>query len=718
MLQAALRYLERGWSVFPVKDKKPLIRWKEAGCQERLPSPEQVTQWWTDFHDAGIALALGKVSGVVRIDAEGPVPWDKYGQLPETAEFITPSGGKGWLYSYMDGANTAVLWKGAEDHQELRVQSDGAYTVLPPTPGYSWVRECKPVRMPTWLRDFYVERVLQELTRELRPTLRQPDRSEIAEALQHVDADDYDRWIHVGMALHSAGDEYLELWDKWSKGSEKYQEGECQRRWASFRSSPGGLTTRSILYFAEQQGWRPPNRHEPLTDLGNARILARMGEGKILHCDKWGWMAWDGARWQLDGAVKTVQEMQKSALEYRLNRAVESLARHLRNDPNAEGHNEIRKRKMKTILSIRKHEDESRIRGARALAESEPCISASYKRFDQKRWLFNCSNGTLDLERCTIKEHDPTDWLTQVSPTAFDEGAKCTRWLQFLEEILPDAEVRKFLKQFLGCCLSGDVSPQMMPVFWGGGSNGKSTLIGAVMHVLGEDYSMKAKRDLLMAKRTSEHPTSVARLRGKRFVACVETAEDGRLDETLVKELTGGDVIAARRMREDEWEFFPTHKPVLVTNHRPEVRGTDDAIWRRLPLVPFEVRYAEDDPRRDPMLPERLKEEASGILLWMLEGCQEWLGNSRKLERPTAVKDATQSYRSEQDRIGAFIEDKCVVGPERKVRVEKLMEAYMAWCVINKHQQMNGNAFGRALTEKGFHLEAKGSKYRVGIDLQ
>lgn len=724
-LEAAVGYLARGWSVFPVRGKHPVSDWREY--QTRRMTEEEARNAFADS-TLGVAAVLGRLSGIVRVDADGDSGVRKLqelGGLPPTLEFSTPAGGRGYILSYLDGCVTKQLWRGAGQHEELRVQSDGAYTLLPPSPHpdcpglYSWVNDLRPAAFPRWLRDYYVELALQQLTKELRPTLRQPERGEILDALQHVSADDYDRWVQVGMALKSAGEDYLETWVRWSRTSAKFKDGECEAKWNSFTCHVGGVTTRSILFWAESEGgYKSPNRHEPLTDLGNARILSRMGEGKVLHTTHWGWLAWDGRRWARDGAVKVVQEMQKSALEYRLNRAIESLVRHLKTDADADDFVEKRKSKVRTIQAIRKHEDENRVRGARALAESEPALSADYRQFDRHPLLLNCANGTLDLSTMELREHQPTDYLTQLCPVEFDPSAECPRWLQFLEDILPQSDVRQFLQQFLGCCLTGDVTAQIMPVFWGKGSNGKSTLVLAVMHVLGEDYSMKAKRDLLMVKRSSEHPTSVARLYRKRFVACVEASEESRLDEALVKELTGGDSIAARRMREDEWEFDPTHKPVLVTNHKPEVRGTDDAIWRRLPLIPFTVKFGEDDPRRDPELFSKLKGESEGILRWMVDGCKEWLRNSRRLERPGTVREASQTYRSEQDRIGQFLEDCCVVDSERKARVEKLTDAYTSWCIRNKHQQLNGNAFGRALSERGFPLESKGSKYRIGLDLR
>jgi hypothetical protein len=399
--EAALAYLERGWSVFPLKGKLPRVHWQQFTTQR--PTREQVEAWWKEWPDAGIGVALGPVSGIVRIDADGEQAIAEVTRLgvPETAEFTTPSGGRGWLLAYMDGCVTERIWRGPGQHQELRVQSTGAYTAIPPSPHpngelYEWVREEPIAPVPLWLRDRVLERVVNDLARELRPTIKQPDRNELAQALEHIPADEYDRWIQVGMALHSAGDEFFAMWETWSAKSDLFKEGECERKWKSFSPKPGGLTSRSILHWAEQAGWKAPNRHEPLTDVGNARVLSRMGVGKIKHASKLGWLAWDGARWNREDAEKRVQELQKDVLKHRLDRASESLVLALRSDKD-EGWRGRVERKQRTIRAIRKHEDDNRIRGARRQAESEPLLTSNHREFDEHHHLFNCISGTLDF---------------------------------------------------------------------------------------------------------------------------------------------------------------------------------------------------------------------------------------------------------------------------------------------------------------------------------
>jgi P4 family phage/plasmid primase-like protien len=714
--EQALSYCASGWRVLPLRDKRsPLVQWRGGEY-----SVELVRSWWEEWPDAWVAVVLGAPSGVVRVDADGPVPQELLQQLPETAEFVTPSGGRGWLYSIPAGrtVETDVLWRGADEHQELRLQSDGAYTVLPPSPGYTWVRQGPIADVPDGVMEAQLRaraaRAVHQLEAQLHPTVAEPERDVVLEALAALSparAHDRDSWLQVGMALHAAGDSYFEAWDSWSRSSSKYVEGECEKLWASFSRSRG-ITVRSVLYWAKQDGWKPRRMYEPLTDVGNGRVLARACSGRALYCRRWSkWLAWDRRRWFVDAELEVVA-IAKRVVRERYDRALRSLA------AVSEADDEARRRRLKSmskVLSWCTHSERAdRVHAAVDMARSEPGVLVEHSQLDAHPWLLNCANGTLELRTGTLREHRPDDYLTQLCPTEYWPEALCPLWEQFVADVLPDTATRSFLQQFLGACLTGDVSLQMIPVLWGTGSNGKSTLVGAVMQVLGEDYAMKAKRDLLMARRTDSHPTSIARLYRKRFVACVESSELGRLDEAFVKELTGGDTISARRMREDEWEFLPTHKPVLATNHRPEVRGTDDAIWRRLPLVPFTRSFTE--AQCDPELPEKLKAESSGVLRWMADGCRSWLAAGCRLERPPEVRHATAEYRSEQDRVGCFLNECCRAEAGARVRTDELMQKYVLWCAANRFQPLDGRAFGRAVTSKGYQLDAT-RKFRLGLAL-
>ena len=252
-----------------------------------------------------------------------------------------------------------------------------------------------------------------------------------------------------------------------------------------------------------------------------------------------------------------------------------------------------------------------------------------------------------------------------------------------------------------------------MPVAYGKGSNGKSTILGTLIDVFGPDYAMKCPPDMLMAKKTDSHPTDRADLFGKRLVVAIETEDGRRLNETMVKELTGGDKIRARRMREDFWEFSPTHTLVLATNHKPIIRGTDHGIWRRLRLIPFTVRV--DGDLADKEMPEKLKKEYEGILAWCVQGCLDWQANG--LTEPAAVTEASSDYRKEQDVFGAFLDECCVFNPREKVRAGDVFARYKTWCESSNEIAMSLRRFGDAIGDRGIEKVTSGGVWYHGLKL-
>jgi putative DNA primase/helicase len=246
---------------------------------------------------------------------------------------------------------------------------------------------------------------------------------------------------------------------------------------------------------------------------------------------------------------------------------------------------------------------------------------------------------------------------------------------------------------------------------YGTGANGKSTFLNTIQEMLGADYAMKAPSDLLLQKNSEGHPTQFADLAGKRFVSCIEASEGKRLAEAMVKELTGSDPVRARRMREDFWEFNPTHKIWLAANHKPTIRGTDYGIWRRIKLVPFTVMIPPD--RQDKGLQEKLRREMAGILNWSVAGCLLW--QREGLAEPQAVIDATSQYRQQEDTLAGFLEECCILGPDQQERTGELLTAYLKW---SGDSRMNHRVFGELLSKRGFdRAVVRGYTYRLGIGL-
>jgi putative DNA primase/helicase len=422
------------------------------------------------------------------------------------------------------------------------------------------------------------------------------------------------------------------------------------------------------------------------TDVRNAQRMLALHGPDLRYVPEWTtWMRWDGERWleDRDGEAErrlklTLNDLQTRALTV--------------------DDDKIRGRLMRDLLAS---ERDGRIRGALRQAQSEPGIPVAPAELDADQWLLNVANGTIDLHTGNLLDHDPAHLLTKLAPVAHDAGAECPCWIAFLEKIFAgNAELIAFVQRLVGYLLTGVTREQLLVILFGLGANGKSTFVRVLEWLLG-DYAHQAAADLLMQQNKNRGGATpeLAALHGRRFVAAIETEQGRRLNESLVKQLTGGDLITARRLFRDPFTFAPTHKIVLATNHRPEIVGTDHAIWRRLALIPFEVTIPEDEQVDQDVLLARFIGEAPGILNWAIAGCLAWQNDG--LQRPDAVAVATRAYRAEMDAIGDFLADKCILRPNAKAKAGELYSLYSYWATSNGVEQVKQRAFGSALAARG-----------------
>jgi len=374
---------------------------------------------------------------------------------------------------------------------------------------------------------------------------------------------------------------------------------------------------------------------------------------------------------------------------------------------------EKRKKAIKWALTS---EDEGALKSMVFLAQSEPGVPISPNELDTNPYLLNCLNGTIDLKTGELKPHDPKDFITKIIPVEYDPAAQCPQWLEFLETIFNwNYDIIGFTQRAIGYALTGDTSEQCLFLPYGLGENGKSTLIDAVQTLLG-DYAQTADFETFLIKKNDGGiRNDIARMQGKRFVSAIETEGERRLAEALVKQLTGGDTISARFLFGEFFEFRPQFKIWLACNHKPSIKGTDHAIWRRIKLIPFNVTIPEGKRLLKSKVMEMFTKELPGILTWAVQGCLEWQRSG--LQTPEEVKVATNSYREEMDSIRAFLGECCILTPEVRSKASDLYGVYKKWCETGGEYALSQRSFGLRLTERGLERVKSSGNYWKGIGL-
>lgn len=440
---------------------------------------------------------------------------------------------------------------------------------------------------------------------------------------------------------------------------------------------------------------RTPLQGEPLTELGYARRLVTAHDRELRYVVPWNrWLVWDGRRWapDADGYVQ---------------RCMKVIARHVHTELIAADAD------ADMIRAATRAESSSGIKGALTLAATEPEIAIVPEQLDAHPHLLNCRNGVVDLRTGELRDHNPALLLTKITTASYDPGARGPAFGKFLKDIQPGKDMRLFIRRLLGLSLEGKVTAHILPIFWGDGANGKSTLVDAVMCALG-DYADAGDPDLLRARTFDAHPTGVADLHGRRLVVIHESDAGHRLAEGTVKRLTGGDRLKARRMREDFWSFEPSHTFVMLTNHKPGVSGTDEGIWRRLRLIPFEVVIPAAE--RDENLTAALASEADAILAWLVAGHLDWRENG--LGEPEEVTAATKAYQAESDPLGRFLDACCLRMPAMHAGSTELFTAFEKWCAAEREDPGTPKAFAEAMKAKGFDSrKSHGTMRWLGVGL-
>jgi putative DNA primase/helicase len=344
------------------------------------------------------------------------------------------------------------------------------------------------------------------------------------------------------------------------------------------------------------------------------------------------------------------------------------------------------------------------------LARADLRIAARQDQWDADPWLLNTPAGVVDLRTGALRAHRAEDYMTKT--TAVGPAGECPMFLAFIDRIMArDDELIAFIQRTLGYCLTGITSEQAIFFAYGTGQNGKGVLTSIVSWIL-KDYCCATPIETFTESKSDRHPTEMARLHGVRMVTSSETESGRYWAETRLKELTGGDKVPARFMRQDFFEYKPQFKPFISGNHKPRLHSPGPAMRRRLNMIPFAVEIPAAE--RDLDLVDKLKAEASGILQWMIEGCLAW--QTSRLAQPLAVRKATDEYFASEDGVQNWIADKCDIMATASTKSSELFASWKDWAQSAGLHLGDSKSFREELERLGFsHIHRKNGNFFNGL---
>jgi len=446
----------------------------------------------------------------------------------------------------------------------------------------------------------------------------------------------------------------------------------------------------------------------PLSDVWNAETLETLYGNNLHYCASLGgWFLWSEQHWVTD-TTDVIFEWARTALRQR---GLEAL----------DNENELI---MKHVMKSFSH---GRLVAMLAQAATFPALAVVPEVFDTDPWLLNCLNGTLNLKTGQLQPHRRDDYITKCLDVAYDPDALCPTWDIFLWRIMggsgpghegDDARAQRltsYLQRVIGYALTGETHEDCLFLLYGSGRNGKSRFLDTCHELLGT-YAKSAQMSSFLHQDKETVRNDLADLHSVRMVSAVETTGGRRFSEGLLKQLTGGDRIKARFLFKEYFEFLPHFKIFLAFNEKPEISGTDIAIWERIKTIPFDVFIPPEE--RDKNLKKKLAKEHAGILAWAVRGCQAW--QERGLDDPQEVLQATEMYRREMDTLQNFIEESCIQNVSVQVKFADFFEAYTKWCEGNGLRSPASGKVVNSMKTKGYHTIPKGQnkKWYEGIGLQ
>ena len=722
LVDIALAIAAQGYPVFPCNaEKRPIT---PNGFKDAVTYTDEIRKLFASSAAVLIGVPTGSRSGIDALDLDyrhGAGEWEtRYGQMiPATRRHQTMSGGCHFLFRHADGVRNSASRVGPG----VDVRGEGGYIIFAGSPGYSVTADYPIADWPAWLLDMAVK-VEAPIARpepissavDITDSLERRYRAYIGRILDNVsrasEGAKHDVLFRmartIGGVMGTAGlgeDHARELLlnalpatvEDWKSAAKTATDGlragakvpfqledrqidggaSVADEMAAWHLDPLGHVAGASIPLPpvppeEPPPAEPPEEAIPLISEGSvAEDFAAEHAGKLRYCHNTGaWFLWSGTRWKRE----------ETKLAYRWAHQLAKIAARQVEKPHA-------------IVTAGKAAFAS---GVERIAQSDRAFAVTSEIWDTNPWILGTPAGTVDLRTGELNEAVPTDYITRQTAVGPADTPDCPLWLQFLDQACAgDQAFIRFLRQWSGYSLTGSIQEHALLFIFGPGGNGKSVWLNTVSRILG-DYCTVAAMDAFVASKSDKHPTDLAMLRGARMVCSSET-EEGRLwAEVRIKQLTGGDPITARFMRQDFFTFRPQFKLTVIGNHQPELRNVDDAAKRRFNVGPF----IHKPPAPDKKLEDKLKAEWPAILRWMIDGCLDWQQNG--LVRPDVVTATTGEYFEDQDLFTQWIDENCLANKHFEDTNSSLWRSWSEFAFNRGHRVGTVKGFSQALKRKGF----------------
>ena len=670
-------YIDEGRKIFPCKvnEKKPIIA---GGFKNASSDPDQIKTWWENHPDANIGLVTGKDANLVVIDVDvkdnaGGIKSLKqlennYGQF-DTLMVHSPSGGIHYYFEYPQGnydiRSTTGLRPGID------VRANGGYIIAPGSTvdgiPYQFDDKDKEIaELPDELLKILI-------TKSIKP--KSISRNQVYHASQQNSLIGIKKgYRDVTIYKHSC---------VLRKNDVPYDVAESQVLTIAHNCTPPFPENEAIKCLRSAFSSFKPKPKNP-TDVGNAeRLIAAYGDDIRYVYEYRRWIHWDDNIWATDE-------------NGHMSRLAKQVAKSIFGEAANESDEKMQKKLFTHALAS---ESIKRLTSMVDVATTEPGITISQSNLDDDKYLLGVKNGVVDLRTGKLLPSTKSQMITKRANVEFDEDAQCPVWENALSQMMADdKDVVEYLQRSVGYSLTGDTREHLLFFLHGFGENGKSVFINIIQKLL-NDYAAQTPVATIMKKAKGSIPNDIARLKGARFVSTTETEEDSHISDAEIKHMTGGDIVTARYLHKEFFEFKPNFKLWISGNYKP-ILGEDHGIWRRVILVPFEVTF--DAKTRDDQLEDKLTNELPGILNWAIKGCLNWQNQSLKVNPPTKIANATNEYKTDNDRIDSWTYVCCDKDQSFSAKSSELYESFRNWATSNGETGMSHRTFSQKMVERRY----------------